>query len=241
MVIAGEAGTGKSMACFGFEEPIEMWDMESKNKDLQDTYFSDKIIIRKDLLAFDDSFREDYYQTYLNLKTEIDKIIAHGKLVRSGKSKSLDIETLVIDGISFIRNKCMFEKWLHDHPKRKQPNEYEWGDINTDVRDLLFPLINMSVMGLIPNLIFTAEFKDTYEVVEVFDERTNKIVKKSVKSGREPAYSDYLGYKLYTLLELYTDVKTKKYKVICTKSLKGIWESDVTGKSVYDVLLERGL
>lgn len=248
IVVAGNPGTGKSRFGMDVEEPIEMWDVENKNTDLQNEYYSEKLINRKDLLAFDNTFHEDWYATYLNLKKEIDNLIKLGQEVKAKKRDSIGFEWLVVDGVSPIRNKCMLAKWLHDHskkitgkPDRKQPNEFEWGDINDDVRELLFPLINMTVAGIIPNLLFTAEFKDSYESLEVFDELRGKIIKKSVKSGREPAYSDYLGYKLYTLLELHTDVKTKKYRVVCTKSLKGIWDADVTDKSVYDVLLSKGL
>ncbi len=241
IIVAGDAGTGKSRFGFDVEEPIEFWDCENKNEELQKEYYSGKIINRKDLLAYDKRYMEDYYQTYLNLKAEVDRVIDLGHQVESRKKESLGFEWLVIDGISFIRNKCMLAKWLHDHPNRKQPNEFEYREINKDTQLLLFPLVNMTVKKLIPNLLFTAEFKNKYTPTEVFDEVRNKIVTKSVKAGREPAYEDYLGYKGYTLLELYTDIKTKKYKIVCTKSLKGIWEDDVTGKSVYDVLLERGL
>lgn len=223
------------------EEPIEFWDCENKNEELQNKYFSDKIINRKDLLAYDKSYMEDYYQTYLNLKKEVDRVIELGRQVETKKIKDIGFESLVIDGISFIRNKCILAKWLHDHPGRKQPNEFEYKDINKDTQLLLWPLINMTVKKLIPNLMFTAEFKNKYMPMEVFDESRNKIVTKSVKAGREPAYEDYLGYKGYTLLELYSDPKTEKYKVVCTKSLIGVWSEDVTDKSVYDVLLEHGL
>lgn len=241
MVAAGDPGTGKSRLGMDVEEPIEFWDIENKNKDMQRIYYPNKIIHRKDILAYDNTFHEDWYGTYLNLKKEIDNVVKLGQEVRDKKRKDIGFEWLVIDGISPIRNKCMLAKWFHDNPKRKQPNEFEWGDINDDVRNLLFPLVNMTVAGIIPNLLFTAEFQDSYENLEVYDDRQNKIVKKSVKSGREPAYKDYLGYKLYTLLELYADVTKKKYKVVCTKSIVGIWDSDVTDKSVYDVILEKGL
>ncbi len=248
VIAAGNPGTGKSRYGMEVEEPIEFWDIENKNFDMQEKYYSDKLITRKDLLIFDDRFKEDWYATYLSLKNEVDGVIKLGQQVRAGTLDDIGFEWLVIDGISPIRNKIMYAKWIHDHSKavtgkasRKRPNEYEWGAINEYVKELLFPLINMVVAGIIPNILFTAEFKDHYEIIEVFDESRNKIVKKSVKSGREPAYNDYLGYKGYTLLELDCDSKTGKYTVACTKSLNGVWSEDVTGRSVFNVLLSRGL
>jgi hypothetical protein len=248
IIAAGDPGTGKSRFGFDVEELIEFWDIEDKNGDLLNEYYSDKLINHKNLLIFDDGFKEDWYATYISLKSEVDNVISLGQQVRSGKLDYIGFEWLVIDGISPIRNKIMYAKWIHDHSKavtgkssRKRPNEYEWGAINEYVRELLFPLINMVVAGIIPNLLFTAEFTDHYEVIDVYDDATNKITKKSVKNGREPAYKDYLGYKGYTLLELDCNSKTGKYSVACTKSLKGVWNEDVTGRSVFDVLLERGL
>ena len=248
VIIAGNAGTGKSKTGMEVEEPIEFWDIENKNDKMQKKYYSHKLINRKDLLVFDDTFHEDWYGTYLALKSEVDRIIKLGQQVRSGELNYIGFEWLVIDGISPIRNKIMYAKWIHDHskavtgkPSRKRPNEYEWGAINGYVRDLLFPLINMVIAGIIPNILFTAEFTDHYEIIEVFDESRNKIVKKSVINGRVPAYKDYLGYKGYTLLELDCDSNTGKYSVACTKSLAGVWNEDVTGRSVFDVLLARGL
>jgi hypothetical protein len=252
-VVAGDAGTGKSTLGMdvGKENPeatTEFWDIECKNKDLQDKYFSDRLINRRDLLVFDNNFLEDWYATYLVLRKEVDGIIKLGQEVRSGKRKDIGFSWLIVDGISPIRNNIMLAKWLYDHSEkvtgkksRAQPNEFEWADINEGVRNLLFPLINMTVAGIIPNLLFTAEFKDSYEAIEVFDERQNKIVKKSVKVGREPAYNDYLGYKLYTLLELHEDIKKKTYSIVCTKSLIGMWSEDVTKKSAYDIILSKGL
>ena len=248
IIAAGDPGTGKSKFGMDVEEPIEFWDIENKNFDLQNEYFSDKIINRKDLLVFDDKFKEDWYATYLSLKSEVDNVVMLGQQVRAGKLDYIGFEWLVIDGISPIRNKIMYAKWMYDHskavtgkPSRKRPNEYEWGAINEYVKELLFPLINMVVAGIIPNLLFTAEFKDHYEVIDVYDDAVNKIVKKSVKNGREPAYNDYLGYKGYTLLELDCDSQKGRYNVACTKSLKGVWKEDVTERSVFDVLLARGL
>lgn len=254
IVVAGGPGTGKSRFGMDVEELIEFWDIENKSGDMQKKYYADKAIHRKELLVFDERFHEDWYATYLNLKREVDNLIKLGQEIKHKKRKDIGFQWLVVDGITPIRNKIMLAKWMSDHskkvtgkPDRKQPNEFEWGDINDDVRELLFPLINMVVTpnpskpdsGIIPNLLFTSELQDAYEAIEMFDERQNKIVKKSVKVGQEPAYKDYLGYKLYTLLELQTDIKKKKYKVVCTKSLQGLWEADVTGRTVYDVLLEQ--
>lgn len=248
IIVAGDPGTGKSRFGFDVEEPIEFWDIEDKNGILQTTHFPDKLITRKDLLMFDNGFKEDWYATYLSLKSEVDNVIKLGQQVRAGTLDYIGFEWLVIDGISPIRNKIMYAKWMYDHSKavtgkasRKRPNEYEWGAINEYVRELLFPLINMVIAGIIPNLLFTAEFKDHYEIIDVYDDAVNKIVKKTVKNGREPAYNDYLGYKGYTLLELDCDSKSGTYNVACTKSLNGVWNQDVTGKSVFDVLLARGL
>ena len=241
IVAAGDPGTGKSRFCMDVEEPIEFWDCENKNEELQLKNYSHKIIHRKDLLAYDKGFMEDYYATYVNLQKEVTRIIELGKAIEAKKKDYIGFESLVIDGISFIRNKCMLAKWLHEHQGRKQPNEFEYKDINRDTQLLLWPLVNMVIKKIIPTLIFTAEFKNKYIPMEVFDETRNKLVTKSVKSGREPAYEDYLGYKGYTLLELYSDVKTKKYKVLCTKSLAGVWDAAVTGNSIYDVLLEKSI
>lgn len=248
VIIAGPEGSGKSMSAMDVEEPIEFLDIENKSEDLQNKYFSDKLINRQDILVFDDKFNEDWYATYLLLKEKVDDIVERGRQVKNGKLDYIGFESLVIDGISPIRKKLMLAKWLYDHSKkvtgkysRKKPNEFEWADINKDTRELLFPLINMVISGIFPTLIFTAEMTPNYELIDVFDESTNKITKKSVKNGFVPDYKEFMGYKVLTLLELSYDKKLKKYGVACTKSLIGGWEEDVTGRSVFDVLLSRGL
>jgi len=76
----------------------------------------------------------------------------------------------------------------------------------------------------------TAQFKDDYAM-------NNK--GESTKVGRIPSLKEWMSYNVDTLITL--TYQKSKYRAICTKSLVGCWDEDITHKSLYDLLVEKGV
>jgi len=228
IVLSGEPGTGKSYQSMFFEEPIVILDMENRVKPIRDKYFKERMIDILPLKKYDSKYNEDYHESYLALKEAVQQVV-QGELPA----------TIVVDGISDIRNNYAMAEWLHRHTNRKKATEFDYAEINKITKNILMPLVNLSRdKGC--NLVLTAQFTDRYGAVTATNEHGQTITK-SGKLGREPEYKDYISYEVDALVELTTDRKTKTYKAICTKSIVGLWEEDITGKKLYEVLLEKGL
>ncbi len=108
-------------------------------------------------------------------------------------------------------------------------NPGDWEQINDMVRDILFPLINQC-RSLNIHLIMSAQFKDDYAL---------DAEGKSTKIGRIPALKEWQTYNVDTLIQL-TYAKPH-YRAICTKSLVGCWDETITGKNLYEILIEKGV
>lgn len=230
IIVSGEPGTGKSYQCLQWEEPIIYIDLEKRvEKETYNRHFPDCLIDIKDVVVVSKQYKTDYYASYLKLKTEIDRFL---------KLKSNEIpSTLVIDGVTDVRNNFCKALWLNKNPGKKQPGRESWRVINDWVKDLLEPLMNMSkIMNF--NLVFTAQFKDDYTIVSGRDER-GKPIKESSKGGRVPAAKDWQNYGGNTLVEL--SCVGKMYQASITKSPVGIDKFEITGLSLFDELLERGI
>jgi len=227
IILASEPGGGKTYHAEGWEDPILLWDAENpRAQDTKDTWYPEKMITIVPLLQRV-NHKRDYYQSYLTLKKNVDELL---------KLKSVDFLTIVVDGISDIRNKYAKAKWFHDHPNRKNPMPEEYTEINGTTNGLLEPLIDMANdCGF--NLILTAQFCDRYGEVEKF-ENGKKIIS-SEKLGREPNYEDWQAYGVNTVIELV--YQKPNYKAICTKSIMGCWEETITDKNLFDVLKNKGI
>lgn len=230
VIISGEPGTGKTWNALQWEEPITYLDLEKRvKKETYNRHFSNRLIDIKDVVVVDKQYKTDYYASYLKLKSEIGGFL---------KLKSDEVpSTLVVDGVTDVRNNYCKALWLNKNPGKKQPGRESWRVINDWTRDLLEPLMNMSKV-LDFNLVFTAQFKDDYTTVSGRDER-GKQIKESSKGGRIPATKDWQNYGGSTLVEL--SCERGKYRASITKSPVGLDEFEITGKSLYEELIERGI
>lgn len=218
LIVSGEPGTGKTFQCMYFEEAIRYLDLENRAEEKRNRFFSDKLIEIKQLLKYDANFNEDQIGSFNAFQSEVHTLI-----------KSEPPQTVVIDGISELRDYAN-AKWCKDNTRKRAINPGDWSQINDMVRDTLFPLINWSrVKG--NTVIFTSQYKDDYGVIE----KDGK--KESVKTGRVPAHKDWIGYNVDVLVDL---VQYKgRYNAVVTKSPVGVFEEDLTGRSLCDLLIEK--
>ena len=211
-----------------WEEPIVYLDLERRVKhETCDRYFPDRLIDVRDVLVVDKHYNTDYYLSYLALKKEIESCL--------GKKEGVPA-TLVVDGITDVRNNYCKALWLHKNPGKRQPGKESWRLINEWTREILEPLMNLSkVLGL--DLVFTAQCKDKYVTVSAKDE--GKRVREQSTDGRVPNTKDWQNYGSSVLAEL-SNIG-KKYFVKITKSPIGRDNFEITGRSLYGVLVEKGL
>lgn len=235
VILSGDPGNGKSFqAMNGFDEKVVVLDLENRDETTRARYFNDQLIEVIPIKQINDDFANDYAASYYELERQIESI----------KKDHSEIGTIVVDGISDIRNKYAKKKWLSENPTRKNPRMEEWTIINNDTAILLEPLINMTRQGLIDNLVMTAQMKDNYSAG--FEQTERKMVKVSIKDGRIPATQDWQDYDVDVVINLRhpqkkTQVDLSKYVAHCTKSPVGAWEEDITDVCLYDLLLELGL
>lgn len=235
IILSGEAGLGKTFqAMTDFDETVVVLDLENRDKEKQDRYFRDRLIKVIPIKQIDDDYKNDYAKSYWELHNQIELI----------KKDHDDIGTVVVDGISDIRNKYSKNRWLSENPTRKNPMPEEWTVINKYTSDLLEPLINMARYGHIENLVMTAQMTDNYNAG--FQATDKKLIKVSIKDGRKPATQDWQDYDVDIIINLQHPVKKNqvdltKFIASCTKSPVGAWEEDITDRSLYELLLEMGL
>jgi hypothetical protein len=230
-ILYSEPGCGKSYGVLGFEEPIAVFDMENRLKPKIDSLFSDKLIDLYELKLYDSDYNEDQIGSF-------DAFVRKAKNIIELEPENYP-RTVVIDGIGDLRDYA-HAKWAKAKNRKQAVNPGDWEQVNNLVKDTLFPLINWSRVHQI-NLIMTSQMKDNYTVVE----RDGK--QESAKYGRIPAHKEWAGYNVDFLIELWQP-KTKQGKIIpgqymatCVKSEVGSWEEDISGKSLYDVFIEKRL
>ncbi len=227
IIISGEPSTGKTWNAMQWIESITYLDLEKRGT-LTIKQFLDKLIDLKDLKQFTNTYRDDYYASYLAFKHEVELFLKTPK-------EELP-QTLVVDGISDVRNYLALAKWQHDTGKTK-PGEFTWGIINDIAKDLVSPLINMAtVHGF--DLVLTAQFTNDYAPITVIDDR-GRSTRKNAKCGRIPATKDWQDYGVNVLVRLST--RKRRYYAEIVKSPVGMDEFEITGKSLYEELLERDL
>lgn len=214
VILSSEPGCGKTYQCMGFEEPILYFDMENRAKKTMEKYYNESIISLHQCMKYNDTFQEDHISTLTYFQSELKKLGSEN--------------TIVIDGISDLRDYC-HTKWCKDNKRKRAMNPGDWEQINDMVRELLFPLINYCRVKDI-NLIMTSQFKDDYAL----DSEG-----KSSKIGRIPALKEWMSYNVDTLITL--TYQKPKYRAICTKSIAGCWEQDITDLNLYSELLKRGV
>lgn len=224
-ILSGEAGVGKSLQAMQFEEDLLILDLENRLEEKRKRFFPDRLIEIRELMKYDNEYNEDQVASFNAFVSEIKTIL-----------KSEPPKTLVIDGIGELREYA-HSKWAKDKNRRRAVTPGDWEEINDMVRESLFPLINWGRLKDV-NVIFTSTNKDDYTITE----RDGK--KESSKCGRVPAYKDWIGYNVDLLAELWTPCDRNKhpdgrYFVTVTKSPVGIFEEEITEKSLFEVLQKR--
>lgn len=244
IILSGLPGDGKTwQALNGFDEVVKVLDLENRVEEKRARLYSHRMIevieCKEIYLKADKSkgikkYDTDYLSSYYTLIKEV------GNLINDPDK----LGTIVIDGITDIRTKYAKSHWFELHPKRINPRAEEWGDINADVaKNVIEPLINMCRHENI-NLVMTAQMKNHY--IAGFQESGGKMLKVSIKDGKEEAFEDWQAYDVDTIINLRHPVKKNKpvlsqYMAHCSKSPVGAWEEDITGICLYDLLLELGL
>lgn len=132
-------------------------------------------------------------------------------------------QTIVVDGISDLRDYAIIAWLIEDNIERKakgdsprknigKKNLGVWGEINQNVRDLLEPLINLSFEEDI-NLLMTAQMKDDYVDGE--------------KMGYIPDLKEWMSYPVQCLFTLYKEEKSNIYSMSCEKEPENpSWQVD---------------
>lgn len=214
IILSKEPGQGGSYQIGTFEEPILWVDLENRVKRTVDAYYADKLITIKQCLAYTKDFKEDHIKTLENVELALKDLSGYA--------------TVAIDGIGDLRDMA-HTRWCLKSKRKHAVNPGDWEEVNEVVRELLFPLINRCrVQGI--NLVMTAQFKDDYAM-------NNK--GESTKAGRIPSLKEWMAYNVDTLITL--KYESKKYRAVCNKSLIGCWDEDITNKSLYDILIEKGV
>ena len=250
-ILQGEAGTGKTKACCGWEEPIKYLNLEDEENDQNNRLkkliakeFSDRMIdvsyLRK--IYFADckvgkltkkAYDVDGINSLKAFISEVDKII---------KSKPGYV-SYVVDGISGLRE-FAHDMWCVENGRQHAVNPGDWSEVNDIVRDKLRPLVMWAKYHGV-NLVMTAEMKDEYVVIIKTDKQGKK-VEESVKAGRIANYKEWAAYGVNNIIEMITEKDgakkpTGKYFAYCEKSLAGSWSENITNKSLYDLLIEKGV
>ena len=224
---SGNAGSGKTWQALHGEEDILFFDLEMRGKDIL-PYFPDLMVDHRDILQINKTtYKKDYYKSYMEFEKQVQEFILSTELP----------STVIVDGVSDLRNKYAKAKWSHDNPKRKQPMPEDYREINPLAENLIEPLMNKStVCGF--DLICTSQLEDVNTVSTKNDDR-NRTVKSSIREGERPQLKKYQSHGATVLVTL--SASKKKYYAEVTKSQIGIDEFEITKLSLYEELVKRGL
>jgi len=250
ILIAGDGGTGKTDQSKKFPEPLAHCNFEfpkgydAKSERIITTYPCREIHgyklngLKYESAPIQKGFKKGQINvsaTYELIKTTIDDVLDH----------SGDFETISLDSISDIRE-IVSAQWLIDYRKKgtkeagrksigKDPSA--WSAINKIVcDDLLFPIINIGRIEN-KNIVFTARNTDEYKVIEL---ETGK--EETAKTGKRIIDAqDWLSFEIDVIAQLEANEKGS-YSMMCKKTPVGvITRMDITGKTIFDILEERGV
>lgn len=235
IVLGGETDSGKTLQSLIYGEKddrIRVIDTENRVQQTIDFHGIDRDITvvnvlktygKTDRKKNQIKYQPDFLASYDKLRDEIEYTV----------DNSDEFDTLVIDGISPIRNQYCKAKWFRDNTGRKGIMPTEWGDINEDQRQLIEPLIHMSRIER-KTVILTAQMTDMY--------------RKDVMVGRQLDVKDWGNYNVDYIIELSRPLDDSgniipyKYSAKCIKSIVGSWYEDLSDKrNLYDVFLELGI
>lgn len=251
-ILQSEAGAGKTNDACTWEEPIRYYNLEDC-KDDQDNrletlisrYYPEKLIERihlrqvyeKDTVV--GKVKKEAYE--LDGINSLNGFMSEVRKIRD--AKTIDFSTLVVDGISDLRD-FAHELWCFENGRLHAVNPGDWGEVNDIVQKILQPLVHLSKRKGF-HLVLTAQYKDNYTKI-VKTGKDGKKYEESVKVGRIANYKEWEAYGVNTIIDLVaekdlTGRPTGKYFAYCDKSLAGAWSENITGKSLYDILKEKGV
>jgi len=251
-VVQGEAGTGKSYFACGCEEPIRYFNLEDGEEDKNNRlekliikYYSDRVIDRVHLCKVylkdtkvgkidKKAYEIDGISSLKAFISEVDKLIY---------AKFCDYRTVVVDGITPLRD-FAHELWCLQSGRIHAVNPGDWSEVNDIVRDKLQPLVKWGKRQGV-SIVFTAQMKDDYQKI-IKTDKAGKKVEDSIKAGRIGNYKEWEAYDVNTIIELVAEKDaakrpTGKYFALCDKSLAGSWTENITGKSLFEILQEKGI
>lgn len=228
LLLAGEPGTGKTFGAMTFPEPVRVLDMENR-----DTAPKDRLVDVMKVKMLTKDYLDDYAASLRQLR-----------FLTQAWVMDPSPPGLVLDTVSDIRNTYCYIERLNEvraaNPKRTRLAIEEWGEVNDKTEAIIFPLINRARKDNL-DLILIAQMDDEWGVAE--EERGGRYVKVKARTGRKRACQNWVEYHVDTILNFHAEKRKGAwvYTVECTKSPVGCWTEDVTGLSLYDVLLEKGL
>jgi len=251
-LIIGEPGTGKSNAACGWDELIKYLNLEDgkddKNNRLEaliTAYYPDRIIERVHLCTLfpkdtmvgkikRKAYQIDGIGSLKAFNEQIDKLLS---------SNTCEYATIVVDGITPLRD-FAHDLWCLENGRLHAVNPGDWSEVNDIVRDKLQPLTTWGKRNGV-NIVLTAQMKDDYQTLRKKD-KAGKAIEESVKVGRIGNFKEWQTYGVNTIIELITEKDalkrpTGKYLAVCEKSIAANWTEDITNKSLFEVLQERGI
>ncbi len=245
ILIGGDGGTGKSYQVLRyFPEPIAYFDMEfPRGKNVFKRHAPERII---ELFPCREFYKKSEPAKKIK-KGQVDVKKSHELLLSSVDTvldKSNEYQTIVIDGVSDVRS-SVADVWLMNCREKNTKckdrktigkDPHAWSEVNKEVEnEILFPIINVGRMEDI-NIVFTAQKEDEYKTINLESGKED-----TAKSGKRVINTqNWLTFEMDTTIDLEATEKGKWY-MTCQKSPIGVIpKQDITNKSIYDVLLEKG-
>lgn len=255
ILIGGEGGSGKSLQSSQFPEQIAYCDFEYPK--------ATKIISTERLITiFPCREFYGYHLVNKNSKVTFEKcdvpasfkkgqvnVPATYKLIKKTINTVLDssseYETIVLDSITDIRE-IVADTWLLEYRARDVKNRNRkvvgkdpsaWAQINKIVcNDILFPIINIGRIEN-KNVVFTAQMEDEWKTITLESGKED-----TAKSGKRVIDAqNWVMFEIDVIAQLEATEKGR-YFLTCKKTPKGVVpRMDITDKSVYEMLSERGV
>lgn len=232
-IVSGREGTGKTTQVEGIAkefQPVAWAVLELKDKAKIDKLRSDTFSVDTLYATYP---REHERAKQVDPVGTLKNILVWNAAILRGKELP---KTIVIDGISDLRDYAI-RAWLVMHNKEtgecltsiKYKDWGAWGEVNSTVREILEPLINLALEADI-NLLMTAQMKDEYVDGE--------------KMGYIPDLKEWMSYPVQCLFTLYKEEKSDVYSLSCEKEPENAsWQVDdlEKGRGLLKALLSHDL
>lgn len=243
ILIGGPSGAGKTYQCMAYDEPLAYADCEYPRADeIRKRHYPAKLIDIKQCREYYKTTTKDHKKGQIDIEATYQALM---ESVTAILDKSQDYSTIVIDGISDIRTDIVAPHWLSEYNKKNPDKKRKvigkdpgaWSHINKIVGDeILFPLINTGRMEN-KTIIFTSKLADEYRLV-----KTDEGKEEQTKTGKQVLDAiNWVAYEMDITCELTKSENGRYYAAFPKTPVGVIPKVDITGKTVYDVLSERGL